>query len=58
MPVVSSFDGVDAQIDAVVITDMLTTRLSFEHATAHFGSDRVLLPDLLRVGPAEEGLGA
>jgi DNA-binding MarR family transcriptional regulator len=58
VPVVSSFDGVDAQIDAVVITDMLTTRLSFERAIAHFGSDRVLLPDLLRVGPVEEEVGA
>jgi len=56
VPVVGSFDGMEAQIDAVVITDMLTTKLSFERAIAHFGSERVLLPDLLRVGPAEEGL--
>jgi DNA-binding MarR family transcriptional regulator len=55
IPVVSSFDAIDdALIDAVVITDMLTTKSSLERAIAHFGSDRVLVPDLLRVGPTGE----
>ena len=58
VPVVSSFDGVDAQVDAVVITDMLTTKLSFERAVAHFGGDRVLVPGLLRVGSIEEDVDA
>ncbi|MEA2880827.1 MAG: hypothetical protein QOH32_46 [Bradyrhizobium sp.] len=52
--VVGSFDGVDAHVDAVVITDMLTTKSSFERALAHFGSERVLVPGMLRVGPAGE----
>jgi DNA-binding MarR family transcriptional regulator len=54
VPVVDSFDGLETQVDAVVITDMLTTRLSFERALAHFGSERVLVPGMLRVGPAAE----
>ena len=54
VPVVDSFDGLETQVDAVVITDMLTTRPSFERALAHFGSERVLVPGMLRVGPAAE----
>lgn len=54
VPVVSSFDAVDAHIDAVVITDMLTTRRSWERAVGHFGGDRVLVPGLLRASSAEE----
>jgi DNA-binding MarR family transcriptional regulator len=51
VPVVGSFDDVDGEVDAVVITDMLTTKSSFERAVAHFGSERVLVPGILRVGP-------
>jgi DNA-binding MarR family transcriptional regulator len=53
VPVVSSLDALDAQIDAVVITDMLTTPQSWECAVAHFGGDRVLVPGLLRMSLAE-----
>ena len=38
-------------IDAVVITDTFSTEQSRERAVAHFGRDRVMIPDLLRASP-------
>jgi DNA-binding MarR family transcriptional regulator len=57
VPVVGSLDALDPEIDAVVITDMLTTAQSWERAVAHFGGDRVLVPGLLSMSVAEMDSG-
>lgn len=52
---VSSFDEVEDQIDAVVITDLLSTPETSDEAVRRFGVDRVLIPQLLRVRLRSEG---
>jgi DNA-binding MarR family transcriptional regulator len=51
VPVVNSLDAAGDNIDAVVITDTFSTEQSRERAVAHFGRDRVMIPDLLRASP-------
>lgn len=46
---VSSFDGLSEDFDAVVVTDLTSARHTCEQAVARFGQDRVLIPELLRV---------
>lgn len=48
IPVVSSFDAIEANVDGVVITDLETTAKTMEAALGRFDSDRVLIPTLLR----------
>lgn len=47
LPVVSSFDEVKGDFDAVVVTDLKSTARTVAAAVARFGGERVLLPSLL-----------
>jgi DNA-binding MarR family transcriptional regulator len=49
MPLASSFDQVNDDFDAVVVTDLVTARRTCEQAIERFGEGRVLIPELLRV---------
>ncbi len=46
-PVVRSFDAIDDEVDAVVITDLHVEQSTIDAAVARFGRDRVLSPTLL-----------
>jgi DNA-binding MarR family transcriptional regulator len=48
-PVVSSFDSVGTELDAIIVTDLVNTGQTAELAIARFGVDRVLIPDLARI---------
>jgi DNA-binding MarR family transcriptional regulator len=48
-PVVSSFDSVGTEFDAIIVTDLVNTGQTAELAIARFGVDRVLIPDLARI---------
>ncbi|MBZ0148930.1 MAG: winged helix-turn-helix transcriptional regulator [Pseudorhodoplanes sp.] len=48
LPVVGSYDAVEGELDGILITDLATTRETLNEAIARFGSDRVLVPALLR----------
>src|SRR5271166_198125 len=52
VPVVASFDAIEGEFDAVLVTDLLAARKTFEAVVARVGSDRVLAPTLLGVRPA------
>lgn len=45
--VVSNFEEVSAPFDAVVITDLVNARRSFDQAVERYGPERVLVPGLL-----------
>jgi DNA-binding MarR family transcriptional regulator len=47
LPVFPSFDAVQGEFDAVLITDLLRARETREAALARFGEKRVLVPRLL-----------
>jgi DNA-binding MarR family transcriptional regulator len=49
IPVVTSYDEVPEPFDAVVVTDLLTPVETWLAATARFGDERVLVPNLLRI---------
>jgi predicted transcriptional regulator len=49
IPVAESFDAVCTNVDAVVITDLTESKRSLQMALRRFGSDRVLVPSLLRL---------
>ena len=53
-PVVKSFDEIDGLVDAVLVADMRATRKTINVAIARYGAERVLVPDLLGLGPAEQ----
>jgi DNA-binding MarR family transcriptional regulator len=59
LPVFEDFDAVSKPFDGVLITDVLRPWETCEVAVARFGSERVLVPDLLRIrmhqrsGPAK-----
>jgi DNA-binding MarR family transcriptional regulator len=53
LPVVKIFADLDGQCDAVIITDLVTTRQTCEEAIAWIGAERVLIPQLLRGHLAE-----
>jgi hypothetical protein len=53
--VARSLDDVDGVADAVLIADVLSTRQTIEAATARLGSDRVLVPEMLRTRAANQG---
>ncbi len=48
IPVVSSFEAIEAEVDGVVITDLKTTAETIAAALGRFDADRVLVPSLLR----------
>jgi DNA-binding MarR family transcriptional regulator len=50
IPVVASYDDVPEPLDAVVITDLLAPFETCRAAVARFGHERVLVPNLLRIG--------
>jgi DNA-binding MarR family transcriptional regulator len=52
VPVVTSFDAIEGEFDAVLVTDLLAAGETFEAVVARVGSDRVLAPTLLGVRPA------
>jgi DNA-binding MarR family transcriptional regulator len=47
LPVRASFEGIEAKIDGVIVTDLTTASTTFAAATARLGEDRVLAPSLL-----------
>lgn len=49
LPVFPDFESVTEAFDSVLITDMLNARAACDDAVARFGSESVLVPDLLRV---------
>jgi len=49
LPVFEDFDAVSNPFDAVLITDLLEPSETCATAVAHFGIERVLVPDLLRI---------
>lgn len=49
LPVVTSFDLVAGEFDAVVVTDLQDARAIAEKAAERFGADRVFVPALLKV---------
>lgn len=52
-PVVANFDDLSVPVDAVMITDLVKASAAFEAATAHYGTDHVLVPRLLGLQPSE-----
>ena len=53
VPVVPSFDAVDGEVDAVIVTDLENTQATIQAAERRFGADRVLVPSLLKAGPGK-----
>ena len=53
IPIANTFDDIDAEIEAVVITDLIEPRRSLQMAVRRFGSDRVLVPRVLRLSADE-----
>jgi len=49
LPVFPDFDAVQAEFDAVLVTDLSNAYATAEAAVARFGLDRVLVPNLLRL---------
>jgi DNA-binding MarR family transcriptional regulator len=49
LPVFPDFDALPKPFDAVLITDLTSSRETCDAAVARFGADRVLVPDLLRI---------
>ena len=49
VPAVSCFEEIDRPFDAVLVTDVVSGLASYERCVAAVGSDRVLLPKLLRL---------
>lgn len=49
LPLVRHFDDLADEPDAVMVTDLVAARATCEQVTARFGTDRVLIPDLLRL---------
>lgn len=49
IPVVGNFDALAEEPDCVVVTDLVTTQQTFKTAAARFGSERVLVPQFLRL---------
>lgn len=54
-PSVTCYDEIRQPFDAVIVTDIVNGRMSYERAVAAVGSDRVLFPKILRITPDEVG---
>jgi DNA-binding MarR family transcriptional regulator len=50
LPVFDNFDAVSGVFDAVLVTDVTNVREAWEAAVARFGTERVFVPELLRIG--------
>jgi DNA-binding MarR family transcriptional regulator len=50
LPVFENFDAVQVPFDAVLVTNMTRVREACEEAVNRFGAERVLVPELLRIG--------
>jgi len=50
LPVFESFDAVSNPFDAVIITNMTNVREAWEASVARFGTERVFVPELIRIG--------
>jgi len=49
LPVFADLESVSKPFDAVLITDLITSRATCDAAIARFGAERVLVPELLRL---------
>jgi DNA-binding MarR family transcriptional regulator len=49
VPLLPSFDHLNDPFDAVVVTDLASSRRTCEAAAERFGEERVLIPELLRL---------
>lgn len=59
LPVFSSFDALpDDSFDAIVVTDLKFARQTFEAASKRYGSERVFVPALFRLGRRDPKGGA
>jgi DNA-binding MarR family transcriptional regulator len=54
LPVLASFDAIDSDIDAVVVTDLGSTEAAVAAAVKKFGAPRVFVPALLGVNTSSE----
>jgi DNA-binding MarR family transcriptional regulator len=50
LPVFDNFDAVLGAFDAVLVTNVTNVREAWEAAVARFGTERVFVPELLRIG--------
>lgn len=48
--VLASFDNIDFDVDAVVVTDVVSARATMDEALSRFGAHRVFAPKLLGLG--------
>lgn len=58
LPVFGSVDDISAPFDAVLITALVNSREACDAAIARFGSERVLVPNLLRAKKQTDGEAA
>jgi DNA-binding MarR family transcriptional regulator len=58
VPVFKDFEAVSAPFDAVLVTDVVDARGTFDGAVARFGAERVLVPEMLRVRAPEREAAA
>jgi DNA-binding MarR family transcriptional regulator len=54
LPVHASFEGIEAKIDGIIVTDSMTAIATFAAVAAHFGDERVLAPSLLGLRKSKE----
>jgi DNA-binding MarR family transcriptional regulator len=54
LPVHASFEEIEADIDGIVLTDLITASSTLAVVAARFGHDRVLVPSLLRLRKIKE----
>jgi len=55
LPVFPDYDNVTVPFDALLITDVINSRATWDAAAGRFGADRVLVPELLRLRIRQEG---
>jgi DNA-binding MarR family transcriptional regulator len=55
LAVVGSYDRIEGNFHAVVITELKTTQETYAGAVERFGADRVLVPSMLRVQAEKTG---
>lgn len=54
VPVAKCFDAIDGLVDAVLVADAGATRDTIDAAIVRYGAERVLVPELLNLRPAEQ----
>jgi DNA-binding MarR family transcriptional regulator len=55
LPLFADFDGMSKTFDAVLITNLTRAPETFDAVVARFGSERVLVPAMLRIGTRRRG---